>query len=263
VYVESGLIELRSNDLVSLVKGKTDKGNYWAQVEITEAGADLVKALSKKGKLRCRKSTTDPLSKTKPSIEQNSNLANYPNSKDANSFNSKNTPEGEKEKETYTGVENMLGTTPMDPDDLAAEIAKDKERKKKQTAEEKSQNYQKRKSDRENRSVKDWSPADTVNYFAQQCNLLWHIKEFRVDRAAFVSAVKNFRDTFDTDGVLEKELIDRYFDSIKHDTKKNDGEVLWKTFIKYAPLRVEEIRRDSVAEDLEAAETVRASRKGL
>jgi len=257
-YVLSGLIELRSNDLVALTKGNYN-GNFWSTVEITQKGIDILKKHMKDGKNRSGKPATVPLRKTRPSISQNSSLANYPNSIEAYSTNQGDALHAShKEQEEFIeGVDMWL-----DPDDLAAEMEKDRKRKAEERQESKKKNHADRQKIRAARPVEKWTPTDVVNYFAELVKQTWHISEVTTNqRPAFIKAMTNFRADFDTTGDIEKEILDRWVDSQKHDTDKRSPDALFFGFIKYAPTMLEEAKRALAPEDLSRVESVKAKRR--
>lgn len=257
--VSSGLIELRSNDLIALIKGKTDKGNFWSSVEITQKGVELCKDYARKGRNRSGKPATAPLRKTRSSISQNSYLANYPNSIEAYSVNQGDAlSASHKEEEEFIGDVDMW----LDPDDLAAEMEKDRKRKAEERQESKKKNHADRQKIRANRTVDKWTPTDVVNYFAELVKQTWHISEVTTNqRPAFVKALTLFRADFDTTGDIEKEILDRWVDSQKHDTDKRSPDALFFGFIKYAPAMLEEAKRALAPEDLSRVESVKAKRR--
>jgi len=257
-YVLSGLIELRSNDLVALTKGNYN-GNFWSTVEITQKGIDILKKHMKDGKNRSGKPATVPLRKTRPSISQNSSLANYPNSIEAYSIN-----QGDALHASHKETEEFIEGVDMwlDPDDLAAEIEKDLKRKAEERTEAKKKKHTDRQKIRASRPVEKWTPTDVVNYFAELVKNVWHISEVTTNqRPAFISAMKNFRADFGTTGDIEKEILDRWIDSQKHDTDKRSPDALFFGFIKYAPTMLEEAKRALAPEDLSRVESVKAKRR--
>jgi len=258
-YVSSGLIELRSNDLIALIKGKTDKGNFWSTVEITQKGVDILKKHMKDGKNRGGKPATAPLRKTRSSISQNSYLANYPNSIEAYSVN-----QGDALSASHKETEEFIEGVDMwlDPDDLAAEMEKDRKRKAEERQDAKKKNHSDRQKIRAGRPVEKWTPTDVVNYFAELVKTVWHISEVTTNqRPAFIKAITNFRADFDTTGDIEKEILDRWIDSQKHDTDKRSPDALFFGFIKYAPTMLEEAKRALAPEDLSRVESVKAKRR--
>lgn len=110
-----------------------------------------------------------------------------------------------------------------------------------------------------------WSPSDSAFEFGYRVGKLWHIPEWRVGNSRFAFALAEFRKKYDTDGELECILMDMFFDSIRHETSINDGEILWKMFIKRAPGMVEQARAMLYSEDVMEVqkEAAKSSWEGL
>lgn len=138
-----------------------------------------------------------------------------------------------------------------DPDDLS----KDRERSRtnkylaKENASKKKyeQRMQRRSGDPSN-----WSVTDTAFEFANIMHELWHVKPWSVTTSRFRIALADARSTYDTTGDVEKVMIDLYFKQIKHDTKINDPEIIWKRFImQFNGLKIQAKRIMVTPEDME------------
>jgi len=81
---------------------------------------------------------------------------------------------------------------------------------------------------------------------------LWHVKPWSVTTSRFRIALADARSTYDTTGDVEKVMIDLYFKQIKHDTKINDPEIIWKRFImQFNGLKIQAKRIMVTPEDME------------
>lgn len=245
-YIDSGLKELFSMGLIEAVAGKTQKGQFFHTLNITDAGIAYVKT-----EYFEETAAGFPLRETSISISLNSHLADYPNSIRANSVKRMTNGVRQKKKKYKTMEVNVndFGGTPMDPDDIAELKAKDKKRKDKARIDQKTERMEAKAMDRATRTVEEWTAQDSVSYFAEQINSFWHIPDYRMNKQTFFFAFKNFQTTYGTDGPVEKALIDAYISSIKQDTSLKDPEHIWRRFIKMAPSMVEEARRASVSDD--------------
>lgn len=262
--IYSGLTELRANGLITLIKGKTDKQQYWSRVEITDKGKAYLKSYGRVPKRR-----TEPCAKTADSISLNSNLAHYPNSIEAYSVNQGAEQSSAHEKEEpFIGVDVPLNANFIDPDDLEAEIAKDQKRK----AEERKEAKQKKSADRQkiraSRPIEKWTPADLVNYYAEQIKQIWRVADVQTtERPAFIRALKLFRDDYGTNGQIEKEMLDRYLAKRKSENKElPNAHMLFMGFIGYAPSMIDEVVRSQQPEDLgyvDAAKVKRRAQLGM
>ncbi len=158
-----------------------------------------------------------------------------------------------------------LGSTPIDPDDLAEEIKKDKERKKRERKEQSENHYRERQRIRASRKVEDWSPADVINYFAEQVKAIWNVEQVALSqRPKLIKAMDLFRMDNDTNGNIDKYLMDTYLTSRKWDKSKlyNPEEVFW-SFINWAPAKVAEAIRATKEEDINAVAIAREKNRKL
>jgi hypothetical protein len=117
-----------------------------------------------------------------------------------------------------------------DPDDLS----KDRERFRMNKYLEKENASKKKYEQRMQRRSGDpsnWSVTDTAFEFANGMHELWHVKPWSVTTSRFRIALADARSTHGTTGDIEKLMIDLYFKQIKHDTKIDDPEIIWKRFI--------------------------------
>jgi hypothetical protein len=242
-YVLSGLKELRSMGLVDTIKGKGSNGQFWAELNVTEEGVRYCENMVN----RMPKRSAEPHAILGSSISQNSYLADTPYSKGANSV--KRRTNGVRSKKKYKTMEvnvNDFGGTPMDPDDIAELQAKDKKRKREERLSRKTQKVEERAKSRASKTVQEWTAQDSVSYFAEQVTHFWQIPDHHVDIQKFFFALSNFQAKYNTDGPLEKIMIDNYLSSIKQDTAVQSADHLWRRFMTMAPSLVEDARRDSV-----------------
>ncbi len=98
-----------------------------------------------------------------------------------------------------------------------------------------------------------WSPTDSAFEFAEQMHSLWHIQPWQVTRSRFRYALADKRKEYNTDGALELQMMALFFSQIKHDTKLNDPEIVWKKFILQFHNLLTEVQRSMVTpEKMEA-----------
>lgn len=259
-YVYSGLTELRSNGLIEAITGRTSSGRFWKKIKITEKGRSYVKRYKYHG----GKPATEPRRKTRTYIRQNSYIANTTYSIYTNSVNQGNELRSfqEKEKEEMVGTMDHLGSTPIDKDDIEHEKKKDKKKKIEQKKEYKRLAFAERQSRRASRPIEDWSTSDVVNYFAEMVKTIWRLPEVeRVERPKFVAMLDNFRAIHDTDGLIEKELLDRWFSRNRNNTELVDADRFFSQFLYYAPSMLQEVKRSIAPEETNLAETMRAKRR--
>jgi len=271
VQIDSALAELASIGLVRLSNGKTAKGTFWYKVELTPEGVAYAHNwMTGKKPLRVL-----PNGKTRISISLNSNIADtykadIPYSSEQYGLYPYSVNQGAEQSSALDGNEKIggimsLGSTPIDPDDLADEMRKDKERKKQERKEQSEAHYKNRQRIRASRAVVDWSPADVVNHFAEQVKQIWNVEDVALSqRPKLVKAMDLFRIDNDTNGEIDKYLIDAYISTKKFDKTKlyNPEEIFWG-FINWAPSKVGEAKRSVKEEDLDAVAIARAKNRKL
>lgn len=271
VQIDSALAELASIGLVRLSNGKTAKGTFWYKVEMTPEGTQYAHNWMT-GK---KPFEVLPNGETSISISLNSDIADtyiadIPYSREQYGLYPYSVNQGAELRSALNGEEKIggimsLGSTPIDPDDLADELKKDKERKKQERKEQSEAHYRDRQRIRASRAVVDWSPADVINHFAEQVKLVWNIENVALtQRPALVKAMNLFRIDNDTNGEIDKYLIDNYLSTKKFDKTKlyNPEELFWG-FINWAPTKVGEAKRSVKAEDLDAVAIARAKNRKL
>ena len=83
---------------------------------------------------------------------------------------------------------------------------------------------------KDNREVKDWTVKDSVIEFASQMSNRWNVKPWSMAGSRFFEALGSARKKYDTNGVIEREMISLFFTQLKLN-KESDGDKLWKLFI--------------------------------
>lgn len=258
--INSAMAELAAMRLIALSSGKTSKGTFWHKIELTQEGKAFVYDWNQPLQVF-------PNGETRNSISQNSNIADtyiaditysselygsYANS--VNQGGKQSFPQ-RKEKENMS-----LGSMPEDPDDIAREQEKDAKRKAEKRKEESESYYRKRQKVRANKPVERWTPTDIVNYFAEQCKTVWQVEQVAItQRPRLVRAMETFRMDNDTDGVLDKKLMDMFLATYKFDHGRlyNPEQLFW-TFLNYAPKTIDEARRSLQTVDMDVVLDARA-----
>lgn len=94
----------------------------------------------------------------------------------------------------------------------------------------------------------NWTVKDVAYEFSDRLANLWSIKPFSVVQSRFVPALSAFRKQQDTNGALELEMMNMFFDSL--DTEKyTDGNHLWRAFLYKAPSMVQTARERVITPD--------------
>jgi hypothetical protein len=269
----AALTQLASIGFIQPSNGVTAKGTFWHKVDITPEGLKYAHdwMTGKKPLLVL------PNGETRISIPLNSDIADtykadIPYSSEQYDLYPYSVNQGAKtsfrtsEKTKHEGETMSLGSTPIDPDDLAAELEKDKARKKQERQEQAKAHYQNRQRIRATRKVVDWSPADVINYFAEQVKQIWNVEQVAISqRPKLIKAMDLFRIDNSTNGEIDKYLMDTYLASRKWDKSilYNPEEVFW-SFINWAPSKVAEaIRTVRPEEDADTIAAIRAKNKKM
>ena len=131
---------------------------------------------------------------------------------------------------------------------------KSRERKHKAKLEVHEKRREQRMERRSDKNSEGWSVTDVTFEFAEQMHALWHVQPWQVTRSRFRYALSQKREEFNTDGAIEKVMIGLFLGKIKHDTRINDPEKIWKNFIvQFSNLLIEAQRLMVTPEDIDLA----------
>lgn len=245
--VQTAMTELRENGLIETITNRTATGAIVKQIHITELGYDLLKVGNSV--------TGNQLLETRTYIPQNGLLATYTKGLIVNSLDIKKSTEQVREEESKTlEVNAMSFLGQMDDDDSAELREKARLQKQRDYNEAKQVMAEKKFQHRASKTPANWTVSDSASEFASRVSSMWHIKPWHVANSRFGFALAAFRKNYETNGETEIKLMDKFFASIAHETALDDGEALWKMFIKRAPSWVAEVNRTEFTdEDIETA----------
>ena len=138
--------------------------------------------------------------------------------------------------EQSSGEENMpyefFGKT-SSSDDQSSDRIKWEQQKKREWQESKQQPT---RLPRQQVPAQAWSCSDVVDHFVELMEMNWNIAGFSIAKGRFVPALALKRKAFDTDGEIERRMIDLFFESVSHEAFSN-GQHLWRSFLtRYADL---------------------------
>jgi hypothetical protein len=140
----------------------------------------------------------------------------------------------------------------VDPEDRDKVLAKKREQKHHEKMEQHERIRGERMKRREDNNRANWSPTDIAFEFGHRMQLLWHVAPWQVTRSRFRFALDKKRSEYNTTGDLECQMMDIYFDKIKHDRRINDPEIIWKKFIvDFGSLFLQVTRQSATPEQLE------------
>lgn len=165
-------------------------------------------------------------------------------------------------EEENVGYDFFEKTSSMDMDERLAERSKAQAQKKADyesaRTEAKKNNY----IDRHRVPQAQWSVTDVAYEFADRIQSYWHIKPWSLVQSRFTMALGTARKQHDTNGAIEVEAMNRFFDSVRINDY-DDAEILWKMFIKQLPSMVSQIK-NMVDPDAEVSEGAKLrTAKGL
>jgi len=144
--------------------------------------------------------------------------------------------------------------TSSEDDEIREARAKHKAEKKAEYEEAKSEDHEKRFTERRTRQPKDWTATDVSFEFANRVHSLWHIKPWQVGKTRFAFVLEENRKKFDTNGEIEVEMMNIYFATMNF-SKYSDADALWKIFMsRYSELSSQAKLRINSVEDLETAQ---------
>ena len=140
----------------------------------------------------------------------------------------------------------------VDPEDRDRLLQKKREMKHQEKMEQHERIRGERMKRREDSNRVNWSPTDVAFEFGHRMQLLWHVAPWQVTRSRFRFALDKKRSEYNTTGDLECQMMDIFFDRIKHDTRINDPEIIWKKFIvDFGSLFLQVTRQSATPEQLE------------
>jgi len=239
---QSTLTELTALGFIETKTYRQTNGTFCRQIVVTDAGfQELVN--------RVRVSSTSIQLSPLYSL-----LADYSNSLNTNTVIATKSTDEVREEE-FSKVDIGIGAhmtwfgTPMDPDDVADLKAKDKARKQKEYEEAKAEKAQKAFVHRDKKDPANWTVSDSASYFASLVPDQWNMPPWRIHQSRFIMALSTFRKNNDSDGTLEKVLMERFFSSLTHEQSLDDPEKLWKQFIVRAPGMVADAKRAMITDD--------------
>ena len=228
--IQTAITDLKEIGFLEVVTNRLENGKIVSTLQVTATGNQFLET-----RIHILQNRLNPNSNL--ILDINTDLLSYKPNRDAK----------EKEEMEYEDTPTFI-----DPED----IPKLKEMARARKHEEKMQRHEARfkkwmaKRDPDNAS--DWSATDSGFEFAHQMHLLWHVAPWKVTRSKFIYALDDKRTEYNTDGAVERQMMIIFFDKIKHDTRINDPELIWRRFIAEFHNLLEQVKRETVTvEDVE------------
>jgi len=155
--------------------------------------------------------------------------------------------------EEKMGYDFFESTSSMDADDKERERLKAEAAKRVEFKEAKEAQHQKKVITKEDRQPIDWSIKDSVLEFSSQMNGIWNISPWKLSNTRFFEALGANRKKYETNGLIEQEMMKLFFTSLKTDTQY-DGDKLWRVFIsRFSELSIQARVRIQTPEKLATA----------
>jgi hypothetical protein len=232
--IQNALTDLRTFGLIETSTIKTGKFGYAKTIRVTEAGYQFLK--SRTSILLIQLNANNNLL-----LDTNTHLLNHKQNSNADALRGGNDMEWDDFAPAY-----------VDPEDRDALLAKGRERKHKEKMEQHERIRTERMKRREDSNRVNWSPTDVAFEFGHRMQLMWHVSPWQVTRSRFRFALDKKRSEYNTTGDIECQMMTIFFDKIKHDTKINDPEIIWKKFIvEFGSLLLQVTRQSATPEQLE------------
>ena len=233
--IQTAITELRSFGLVETVTIKTGKFGFAKKLKVTEAGYQFLK--SRTSILQRQLNPNNNLL-----LDINTDLLNI-----NRIATQKEKEEKEEEKMDYEDAPSYIS-----PEDMEEYRQKAQKQKVKQKAEYHEQQDAKRMKKRDPSKKDEWTATDSGFEFAERMHTLWHVPPWKVTQSSFIYALDTKRSEYNTNGVVECQMMDIYFGKIRHNTKLNDPEFIWKIFIKeFGSLHIQATRQNISEEQFE------------
>ena len=160
--------------------------------------------------------------------------------------------EGEGES---VGYEFFESTSSADSD-LIREREKHQAAKKAEYVAMREKAAQKRDVHRSQIDPANWTCKDIAYEFAARLNDMWDIPPFSVTQTRFVQALATFRKQHNTNGAIELELVNLFYESMRQD-KYEDGNHVWRAFLFKAPSLLQTARERVVSAEVLETHVIR------
>jgi hypothetical protein len=140
----------------------------------------------------------------------------------------------------------------VDPEDVDKFREKHRAKKHKDKIDQHDRIVAERMQRRDESNKPSWTPTDVSFEFGYRMKLLWHVAPWELTRSRFRFALDSKRSEYNTTGDVECKMMDIFFDKLKHDTRINDPEIIWKKFIvEFGSLLIQVKRQSATPEQID------------
>lgn len=155
--------------------------------------------------------------------------------------------------EGKVGYEFFESTSSSEADERQSQRLKAIAERKEAYQQQKAEKHSKDAVDRELTTPEGWNINQSINEFVSQMSGIWGIPPWKLAGSRFFMAMAKARQTYDTNGAIEQEMMRIFFGALKVN-KETNGDMLWKMFVKRFPeLAIQAKARLNSSEDLETA----------
>lgn len=232
--IQNALTDLRTLGYIETATVKTGKFGFAKSIKVTEAGYQFLK--SRTSILLIQLNANNNLL-----LDTNTHLLNHKQNSNADALREGGSMEWDDFAPTY-----------VDPEDRDAFLAKAREKKHQDKMAQHERIRTERMKRREDSNRVNWSATDVAFEFGHRMQGLWHVAPWKVTHSRFRYALGTKRQEHNTTGDIECQMMDLFFDKIKHDTKINDPEIIWKKFIvEFGSLLLQVTRQSATPEQLD------------
>jgi len=230
--LQTAISELKREGYLEVVTNKMSNGKIASTLKITDTGCQFLKT-----RIHILQSQLNPNNNLL--LDINTDLLNI-----NRIATQKEKEEKEEEKMDYEDAPSYIS-----PEDMEEYRQKKQKRKVKEKAEYHEKQDAKRMKKRDDSKREEWTATDSGFEFAERMHSLWHVAPWKVTQSRFIYALDTKRSEYNTNGVVECQMMDIYFGKLKHNTKINDPELIWKMFIKEFGSLVVQAQRQNITAD--------------
>lgn len=211
--IQAAISDLKKAGYLEVVTNKMSNGKIVSTLRVTDTGNQFLKT-----RIHILQSKLNPNNNLL--LDINTDLLNHKQNSNAGALQEGSAMDWDDFAPMY-----------VDPEDRDKLLQKKREMKHQEKMEQHERIRGERMKRREESNRVNWSPTDVAFEFGHRMQLLWHVAPWQVTRSRFRFALDKKRSEYNTTGDLECQMMDIFFDRIKHDTKINDPEIIWKKFI--------------------------------
>lgn len=232
--LQSAITDLKDMGYLEVVTNKMSSGKIVSTLKVTEAGNQFLKT-----RIHILQSLLNPNNNLL--LDINTDLLNHKQNSTAGAVRDGKNMEWDDFAPMY-----------VDPEDRDKFREKHRAKKHEEKIKQHERITEERMLRRDESNRVNWTPTDMAFEFGHRMKLLWRVAPWEVTRSRFRFALDSKRSEYNTTGDIECQMMDIFFDKLKHDTKLNDPEIIWKKFIvEFGSLLIQVKRQSATPEQIE------------